>query len=106
MKTAIDAGYRHIDTAYFYGNEHEVGRAVKEKINAGAVKRDEIFITTKLWNTEHEPEKVEKACRRSLEYLRLDYIDLFLMHWPMAVKERAPNELWYVNANDEIEYDE
>ncbi|XP_031623205.1 aldo-keto reductase family 1 member B1-like [Contarinia nasturtii] len=92
IKHAIDVGYRHFDTARIYVNEEEVGKAIQGKIKEGVVKREEIFIVTKLWNTDHEPEKVEKACRQSCEKLGLGYIDLYLMHWPVAFKERTPFE--------------
>lgn len=102
VKHAIDVGYRHFDTAYAYENESEVGQAIRDKIADGAVTREEIFITTKLWNTKHEPEKVEAACRESCKNLGFDYIDLYLMHWPFAFKERAdPNDFWCLNENGE-----
>lgn len=77
-----------------YDNEQEIGTAIREKINEGVVKREDVFIVTKLWNTDHEPEEVEKACRTSCEKLGLDYIDLYLMHWPTALKPRTPFEAW------------
>ncbi|XP_055591538.1 aldo-keto reductase family 1 member B1-like [Uranotaenia lowii] len=86
IKTAIDAGYRHFDTACLYQNEKEVGQAIREKIAEGVVKRADVFVTTKLWNTHHDPDKVEGAFNRSLEKLGLDYIDLYLMHTPMGYK--------------------
>lgn len=84
IKLAIDAGYRQFDTASFYFNEEEVGRAVRAKIDEGVVKREEVSVITKLWNTEHKPEDVEPSCRLSNEKLGLGYIDLYLLHWPMA----------------------
>lgn len=84
IKLAIDAGYRQFDTASFYFNEEEVGRALRAKIDEGVVKREELFVVTKLWNTDHKPEDVETACRLSNEKLGLEYIDLYMMHWPMA----------------------
>jgi len=86
VKDAIDAGYRHIDSAFLYGNEKEVGHAVRAKIAEGVIKREDIFITTKLWSTFHEPEQAEKAFQRSFDNLNLGYIDLFLMHTPVAYK--------------------
>ncbi|XP_058054618.1 1,5-anhydro-D-fructose reductase-like [Anopheles bellator] len=86
LKTAIDAGYRHIDTAFFYQNEKEVGHAVRSKIAEGVVQREDMFITTKLWNTFHDPSHVEEAFKRSLENLNLEYIDLYLMHTPMSYR--------------------
>jgi len=87
MKDAIDVGYRHIDTAYLYGNEKEVGNAVRAKINEGVIKREDIFITTKIWDTFHAPDQVEKAFQKSFDNLNLDYIDLFLMHSPRSVQQ-------------------
>uniref|UniRef100_A0A1B0B5J9 NADP-dependent oxidoreductase domain-containing protein n=1 Tax=Glossina palpalis gambiensis TaxID=67801 RepID=A0A1B0B5J9_9MUSC len=86
VKHAIDVGYRHIDTAYFYENEAEVGKAIKEKICAGVVKREDIFLVTKLWNIHHEPQRVKGAFLKQLETIGLDYIDLYLMHLPVGYK--------------------
>lgn len=94
VEYAIDVGYRHFDTARLYENEKEVGLAIQKKINEGVVKREDIFIVTKLWNTDHEPDKVEAACRRSCEKLGLGYIDLYLMHYPTAFKEHTPFDYW------------
>ncbi|XP_063983415.1 1,5-anhydro-D-fructose reductase-like [Diachasmimorpha longicaudata] len=87
VKYAIDIGYRHIDTAFYYKNEKEVGDAIREKIKDNTVKREDIFVTTKLWNTAHAEDKVVSACRKSLENLGLEYMDLYLIHWPIAFQD-------------------
>ncbi|XP_055534360.1 1,5-anhydro-D-fructose reductase-like [Wyeomyia smithii] len=86
VKKAIDAGYRHIDTAFLYENEVEVGEAIRAKIAEGVVKREEMFVTSKLWNTFHRPEHVAEAFRRSFDMLDVGYIDLYLMHSPMGLQ--------------------
>jgi len=75
---ALQVGYRHIDTAALYGNEREVGAAIAES----GIPRDELFVTTKLWNDQHEPDKARAAINASLEKLGLDHLDLYLIHWP------------------------
>ncbi|KAF2198655.1 Aldo/keto reductase [Delitschia confertaspora ATCC 74209] len=80
VTTAIKAGYRHIDTARVYTTEVAVGKAIKKS----SVPRDQLFITTKLWNNAHHPDDVEKYLEASLKDLDTDYVDLFLMHWPSA----------------------
>ncbi|XP_072001218.1 estradiol 17 beta-dehydrogenase 5-like [Engystomops pustulosus] len=85
-KEAIDAGYRHIDSAYLYGNEVEVGRAIKEKIADGTVRREDLFYTGKLWSTFHTPDLVRPALEKSLKDVQLDYLDLFLIHVPVDFK--------------------
>ncbi|XP_077325251.1 aldo-keto reductase family 1 member C1-like [Lithobates pipiens] len=85
-KVAIDVGYRHIDGAFIYGNEAQVGRAINAKIADGTVKREDIFYTGKLWLTNHAPERVRPALEGSLKDLGLDYMDLFLIHTPVEFK--------------------
>ncbi|XP_068625740.1 uncharacterized protein [Battus philenor] len=87
VEAAIDMGYRAIDTAYIYGNEREVGEAINNKINDGTVKREDLFITSKLWSTYHQRGLVEKACRNSLSAMCLNYFDLYLIHNPMSLLE-------------------
>ena len=109
VKSAIDIGYRHIDAAHIYGNEKEIGTALKEKIGKfldnklilnrmiawhkmivrtyflGSVcSREELFITSKLWSTNHRPEDVRPQAIKCLEDLGLTYLDLFLIHWPIG----------------------
>ncbi|MDR2841407.1 MAG: aldo/keto reductase [Paludibacter sp.] len=84
--TALTAGYRHIDCAYVYGNEKQIGEALKYAFANNIVRRDELFITSKLWNSFHAPEMVEQAIRHSLNDLQLDYLDLYLMHWAIAFR--------------------
>ncbi|MCC7486777.1 MAG: aldo/keto reductase [Burkholderiales bacterium] len=75
---ALATGYRHVDTAAFYGNEEEVGRAVRES----GLPRGDVFVVTKLWNSDHGYASAIRACEGSLAKLELDYIDLYLIHWP------------------------
>ncbi|GMM37855.1 trifunctional aldehyde reductase/carbonyl reductase (NADPH)/glucose 1-dehydrogenase (NADP(+)) [Saccharomycopsis crataegensis] len=98
---AIKAGYRHIDTAYIYRNEKQIGEGIKEAINSGLVKREELFVTTKLWcfdQTDPLP-----ALEGSIERLGLDYIDLYLMHWPIPIHKREDangNLIWQPPLDD------
>ncbi|AEX39089.1 oxidoreductase of aldo/keto reductase family, subgroup 1 [Corynebacterium pseudotuberculosis] len=86
VRTAIDLGYRHIDTAALYKNEQEVGRAIHDAIASGDVTRDELFITTKAWNDMHGADKVQRAFQDSLTRLGLDYVDCYMVHWPCPQK--------------------
>ncbi|XP_055838469.1 1,5-anhydro-D-fructose reductase-like [Episyrphus balteatus] len=83
-KDALDCGYRHIDTAFVYENESEVGRAVKAKIAEGLIRREDVFVVTKLGGIHHEPKLVQHACQLSLTNLDLGYIDLYLLHFPVG----------------------
>src|ERR1700756_971655 len=81
---ALEAGFRHFDCAERYGNEREVGRALQAGLTAGGIAREDIFVTTKLWNSNHRPERVEPAFEASLDRLGLTYLDLYLIHTPFA----------------------
>ena len=95
VKWAIEAGYRKFDTAQFYDNEKELGEAIRKT----AVKREELFITTKIWNTKQGYNSTRKSFEESLEKLNMDYVDLVLIHWPGQKKERyldtLPGEVVY-----------
>lgn len=83
---AIEAGYRHIDCAAIYQNEREVGQGIADAIGDGLAKRQELFVTSKLWNDSHRHDDVKPALEKTLNDLRLDYLDLYLIHWPIAFK--------------------
>ncbi|MGD1862716.1 MAG: aldo/keto reductase [Leptolyngbyaceae cyanobacterium] len=87
VKTAVNLGYRHIDCALIYGNEAEIGRALSECFAAGTVTREEMWITSKLWNDSHAPEDVKTGIAKTLADLQLEYLDLYLMHWPVVIKK-------------------
>lgn len=84
---ALRVGYRHIDCAAIYGNEKEVGAALSEALSKGILSRDELWVTSKLWNDSHEIVQVQPALERSLAALQLEYLDLYLIHWPVALKK-------------------
>ncbi|XP_025422747.1 LOW QUALITY PROTEIN: alcohol dehydrogenase [NADP(+)]-like [Sipha flava] len=92
VRVAIDTGYRHFDCAMFYGNEQEIGNAIKQKIDEGVVAREDLYITSKLWNIFHQPEIVETVLKKTLSDLQVEYLDLYLIHWPMAFKEGGLND--------------
>ncbi|ODV98343.1 hypothetical protein PACTADRAFT_31742 [Pachysolen tannophilus NRRL Y-2460] len=96
VATALQNGYRHIDTAWIYGNEKEVGKAIKDS----GIPREEIFITTKLWNTHQDD--VAKAVDTSLQNLGVDYIDLYLMHWPIAFNPDANSTFPKIEKNGKL----
>lgn len=106
VKGAIRAGYRHIDCAAVYGNEHLIGQSLRE-VMAEGLPREELWITSKLWNDKHAEEDVIPACEQSLRDLQLDYLDLYLVHWPFPnyhapgvdVTSRDPNAKPYIHEN-------
>lgn len=83
---AIKAGYRHLDSAADYGNEAQVGEGIARAISDGLCTRDELWVTSKLWNTYHRQEHVAPACQKTLADLGLDYVDLYLVHFPIALR--------------------
>ena len=92
VELALSKGIRLIDGAYVYENEKEVGQGLKKAINDGICKREDVFLVSKLWNTFHRVEMVEKGCRETLDALDINELDLYLMHWPIAM---VPNEgIW------------
>ena len=93
VKHAVEIGYRHIDCAFIYGNEAEIGAALSELFAAGTVTREELWITSKLWNDAHAPEDVRPALERTLSDLGLSYLDLYLVHWPVALRKKGPRPL-------------
>ena len=103
-KAALEAGFRVIDTAERYRTEREVGEAMQEVFKAGKIKREDVFVITKLWNTNHRPERVKPACEASLKKLQLDFVDLYLIHTPFAFQpgdEQDPRD-----ANGNVIYDQ
>ncbi len=96
---AIEAGYRHLDSAADYGNEAEAGEGIRQALVAGHCRREDLWVTSKLWNTYHHPDHVRPACERTLSDLGLDYLDLYLVHFPISLRyvdfaERYPPE-WF-----------
>ena len=107
VKTAIKMGYRHIDCAAVYANEKQIGDALTALFQSGEVKREELWITSKLWNDMHDEENVVPACKKSIEDLQVGYLDLYLTHWPLPnfhppkadVSSRDPNAKPYIHEN-------
>ena len=106
VRYAASIGYRHFDCASVYGNEHRIGRAFRELFQSG-LHREEVWITSKLWNDKHGEEDVVTSCERSVADLQVDYLDLFLIHWPFPnhhppgcdVAARNPHAVPYVHEN-------
>lgn len=86
VREALNMGYRSIDLAECYGNEAEIGVEIRRFLAEGGCERKDLFITSKVWNTNHAPDKVKEACENTLEVLGVDYLDLYLVHWPLAWK--------------------
>lgn len=103
-KAALEAGFRLLDTAERYQTEREVGEAMQEVFKRGKIKRVDVFVVTKLWNTNHRPERVKPAFEVSLKKLQLDFIDLYLIHTPYAFQ--PGNELDPRDANGNVIYDQ
>src|SRR4249920_674979 len=102
-RAALEAGFRALDTAERYRTEKEVGEAMQEVFKAGKIKREDVFVATKLWNNNHRPERVAPAFEASLRKLQLDYVDLYLIHTPFAFQpgdEQDPRD-----ANGSVIYD-
>lgn len=105
VKGAVSIGYRHIDCASVYGNEHLIGESLKDILDSGAIKREELWITSKVWNDKHGDGEVISSCEKSLKDLKLDYLDLYLVHWPFPnfhakgvdVSSRDPNAKPYIH---------
>lgn len=93
VKEALRIGYRHLDCAVIYGNEKEIGAALSECFAGGLVQRDELWVTSKLWNDKHDPSDVRGALETTLADLQLEYLDLYLMHWPVALRPDGPRPM-------------
>ncbi len=87
-----ECGYTHVDCAKIYGNEKEIGQAFSDTFSTKKIKRKDVFITSKLWNADHDPSIVESVCKNTLADLQLDYLDLYLMHWGIAFAGGKGNE--------------
>lgn len=105
VSTAIEFGYRHLDCACDYGNEEGVGDGIRDALESGYCKREDLWVTSKLWNTYHAPEHVRPALQKSLDDLGLDYLDLYLIHFPISlmyipIEQRYPPG-WVFNPDAE-----
>ena len=102
-RSAIEVGYRHLDCACDYGNEVEVGQGIAKAIDNGLCEREDLWVTSKLWNTYHATQHVRQACEKTLDDLGLDYLDLYLIHFPIAQRfvpfKTAYPPGWFFNAN-------
>jgi len=84
VRESIKIGYRHFDCAFIYGNEKEIGQAIADAINEGEVSRNELWITSKLWNNRHKKADIQAAIELTISDLQLDYLDIYLIHWPVV----------------------
>ncbi|MFT4748727.1 MAG: D-xylose reductase [Pseudohongiellaceae bacterium] len=105
VRQAIDVGYRHLDSAADYGNEREAGEGIASALASGLCTREELWVTSKLWNTYHNPDHVQAACEKSLADLGVEYLDLYLIHFPISLKyvdfeTRYPPE-WFFDPESE-----
>ena len=100
LNDAIELGYRHIDTAYIYQNERLIGNALKQMFETNKTKREDLFITSKVWSTYHKRSSVVEAMKLSLNNLGLDYLDLALVHWPLSLKQ-GTGFLWPLDQNNQ-----
>ncbi|XP_054162256.1 1,5-anhydro-D-fructose reductase-like [Oppia nitens] len=100
INVAIDIGYRHIDTAYIYQNEEMIGKTLRDIFANNKTKREDLFITSKVWSTYHKRSAVAEALKLSLNNLGLDYLDLALIHWPIAVRS-GTGYLWPLDENNQ-----
>ena len=89
VRKAMEIGYRHFDCALIYGNEHEIGQAISDAMGNKEVTRNELWITSKLWNNRHKKADIQSAIEITLDSLKLDYLDLYLIHWPVALVNEA-----------------
>jgi len=103
-RTALEAGFRHLDCSERYRNEKQVGQAIREAIETGSISRNDLFITTKLWNNNHQPERVQPAIKASSDRLQVESIDLYLMHTPYAFRPGDDQDPRDQNGN--VIYDE
>ncbi len=87
VRMAINLGYKHFDCAHLYNNEKEIGQAFADAFEAGDVEREDLWITSKLWNNSHKKENVEAAVKLTLNNLQIDYLDLYLIHWPIVLRD-------------------
>ena len=95
VRAALELGYRHVDCAAAYGNEKEVGEAIRGAMDAGILERGDLFVTSKLWNTMHRPDDVKLALTKTLSDLGLEYLDLYLIHWPVHVDKETGEQIPY-----------